>query len=155
MATHHSLDISPIPEKVLYINETELADITALNDYPPDSDGKQNDNVRVYVPLDLNHRAIIRRLNDIYRRYKSPDWSNESSFWQETNRLIAELEIYDQVWSVREGVCENGHSKKATDLAIEMISILESDEGSAECFPFEKVEALREEYEYYDNRKFT
>ena len=26
MSTHHTLDIHPIPEKVLYINESKLAD---------------------------------------------------------------------------------------------------------------------------------
>lgn len=31
MSTHHTLDIHPIPEKVLYINESQLADQTVLN----------------------------------------------------------------------------------------------------------------------------
>lgn len=30
MAEHHSLDIKPVSEEVLYINETALADLTAL-----------------------------------------------------------------------------------------------------------------------------
>ncbi len=58
MSIHHKLDIYPEPEKVLYINEVAIADNTADQ---LSYDEEQPDNVRIYVPLDLNHRAIIRR----------------------------------------------------------------------------------------------
>lgn len=32
MATYHSLDINPIPEKVLYINEAGMIDFTVYNE---------------------------------------------------------------------------------------------------------------------------
>lgn len=146
MATHHSLDIKTIPEKVLYINETELADLTVLNEYPQNKDASASDNIRVYVPLDLNHDAIIRRLRDIYFRYGDPTEANEFSFRMEVERIIAHLEIYDQVWYVRQGNSGNGHSKYATELVQEIIGILEENEGCAELFPYETIEQLRADY---------
>ena len=71
---HHDLDIHPIPEKVLYINDLSIADtafgyetkkqhqkaLTGKNH----SDGGilADDNVRIYVPLDLNADQILSRL---------------------------------------------------------------------------------------------
>lgn len=146
MAQHHSLDINTIPEKTLYVNETDLADLTVLDDYPPNADVSALDNVRIYVPLDLNHHAIIRRLRDIYIRYGSPEESTESYFCQEVGRIIVHLEIYDQIWFARQGDSGNGHSQYATELVLEIISILEENEGCAELFPYETIEELKNEY---------
>ena len=96
MSTHHTLDVHPIPEKVLFVNETQLADPTEL---PP---GSPSDNIRIYIPLDLNYDAILRRLNDIYRRYGELTESNEFSISSEVYNLISQIEIYDQVWFVRD-----------------------------------------------------
>lgn len=70
MSTHHTLDIHPIPGKVIYINEPQLADHTALNyEHTHNPKEQSEDNIRVYVPLDLSRDAILRRLRDIYNRY--------------------------------------------------------------------------------------
>ena len=94
MSTHHTLDVHPIPEKVLFVNETQLADPTEL------PAGSPPDNIRIYIPLDLNHDAILRRLNGIYRRYGELTESNEFSISSEVYNLISQIEIYDQVWFV-------------------------------------------------------
>lgn len=146
MAIYHSLGIKSIPERVLYINEIEQADLTVLNEIGKPDFESQIDNIRVYVPLDLNHRAIIRRLWDIYVRYGDPSEKNESFFSQEVDRVISHLEIYDQVWYVREGDSGNGHSKKATDIVVEILKILEENEGCAELYPYETIEQLKKDY---------
>ncbi|MBQ8639212.1 MAG: hypothetical protein IJ468_08585 [Lachnospiraceae bacterium] len=159
MATHHSLDIKPVPENVLYINETTLADLTApeVNQTrgrcksanqsgEPGAIPDETDNVRVYLPLDINRQAVIRRLQDVYMRYGCPSGENEFCFKSEINRIISQLEIYDQVWFVRRGDCGNGHSENATELVKEVIRILEIEEGCAESFPYETIEQLRKEY---------
>lgn len=146
MTFHHTLDPEPIPSKVLYINETELADLTIENEINPISDEDQEDNIRVYIPLDINREAILRRLRDIYHRYGSPTSKNEHHFWQETQRVIAHLEIYDQIWVKMDGELENGHSRKAVDVAREIIAILERDKGCAECFAREIIDDLKEEF---------
>lgn len=146
MADYHPLDVRPIPERVLYINETELADLTVLNESEKYRADSASDNIRVYIPLDLNHHAIIRRLNDIYLRYGDPSEKNESEFYMETCRVISHLEIYDQVWFVREGDSGNGHSHKATAVVMEILKILEDNEGCAELFPYNVIQQLKEDY---------
>ena len=111
---HHDLDIHPIPEKVLYINDLTIADTAsyyesrkqyqkALTGEPRANGGiLPDDNVRIYVPLDLNANQILHRLHQIYRVMGSPDDMNESDFCVETGKIIAQLEIYDQVWVARD-----------------------------------------------------
>lgn len=148
MATYHSLDINPVPEKVLYINETGMIDSTVYNEpfEGLDADMKKEDNVRVYVPLDINSEAILRRLHSIYYRYGDLDEDNEFSISGEVGQLISQLEIYDQVWYARGDDAGNGHSKKATKLAKTMIDFLMENEGCAEMFPYDVVQNLSDDY---------
>lgn len=57
------------------------------------------------------------------------------------------MEIYDQVWCSREGNLSNGHSQKATSLVQEILDMLQSKDGTADCFPYELIEALSNEYD--------
>ena len=160
---HHNLDIHPIPEKVLYINELEIADTACYYDTKEQHQkalaGKTringgvlpDDNVRIYVPLDLNAQQILNRLQQIYRVMESPDDMNESDFWVETNKIVAQLEIYDQVWVARNlkdavRINDNIHSPKGIQLAKEIISILMEDEGCAESFPYNIIDELQAEF---------
>ena len=70
---HHDLDVWPIPKdkKPQYINEPWLIDSSILDYYPtctaeqlkaPD---KEKDNIRVYIPLDINRNA--------WRSYRSQE----------------------------------------------------------------------------------
>ena len=68
---HHDLDIHPIPEKVLYINDLTIADTAAYYETRKQhqkaltGENRANggilpdDNVRIYVPLDLNANQIL------------------------------------------------------------------------------------------------
>lgn len=54
---HHKLDVYPIPreKEPMFINEPWLIDKTLLG-YPMDraQPDKEDDNIRVYIPLDIN-----------------------------------------------------------------------------------------------------
>lgn len=88
---HHTLDIHPFPKDVLYINEFELVDVVNTYDSQKKHDkalsGKckkeggvlPDDNVRIYVPIDLNADYIINRLRDILASFGSPSENNESA----------------------------------------------------------------------------
>lgn len=61
-----------------------------------------DDNVRIYVPLDLNADQILSRLQQIYRVMGSPNDMTEMEFSYEVGKIISQLEIYDQVWVARD-----------------------------------------------------
>jgi len=123
---HHDLDVHPIPKQPYYINEPELIDpslcyhdperkipedelkaykaaqkyedLRRFHKYPEAAD----DNIRVYIPMDLNAEAILRRLDEIIGKCGAASEYNESDYSSEVNRIISQLEIYDQVWFCRE-----------------------------------------------------
>ena len=101
----------------------------------------------MYVPIDLNRKAILRRLDDIIMRYDEANEENESDFMFEVERLISQIEIYDQVWFVRHMPEDRKHSAEAEMLVKDFIAALEEiPDGCAETFPFELIEDLRREY---------
>lgn len=146
---HHQLDPYPIPKekKPLYINEPWLSDKTLL-EYPPNREPEdKEDNVRIYTPLDLNKDAILRRLVRIIYHYGEANERNESEFSLDVGMLIAQIEIYDQVWYVRHMPKEGKHSREAIELVKEFVMRLEDiPDGCAECFPFETIDELKKEY---------
>lgn len=66
---------------------------------------------------------------------------------EEVRILVSQIEIYDQIWFVREGDCGNRHIRKATELVKDVLEIMMENEGSGETFPYELAEELRNEYE--------
>ena len=147
---HHDLDIHPIPKekKPLFINEPWLIDRSnyesAWGNKEPET---ADDNVRVYVPLDLSRQAILRRLDWMIARYGEANEANETDFCFDVEMLISQVEIYDHIWSVRHMPAEGAHSAEAIELIREFIAKLEEiPDGCAETFPFELIDALREEY---------
>lgn len=153
----HKLDVYPVPQDStpLYINEPWLTDPSydwlETRGNEPEND---NDNIRVYIPMDLNHAAILRRLRFIIDHYGEANEENESKFDSDVRRILSQIEIYDRVWFVREGDYPvndqgmiTGHSKKAKALVAQVIKELENiPDGCAELFPFELIEELRDEY---------
>ena len=152
---HHNIDIWPIPEgkKPCYINEPWLTDGSLL-DYNAESikeqlqaPDREKDNIRVYVPLYLNRKAILRRLDWLILRYGEADEANEIHFSSDVERLVSQIEIYDQFWSVRHMPKEGEHSAEAVSLVREFVDkLLDIPDCGAELFPFELVDELREEY---------
>lgn len=153
---HHKLDVWPEPreQKPMFINEPWLVD-QYLYDYGPrerETD-KQKDNIRIYVPIDLNREAILRRLQLIIDQYGEASEKNESNFRSEVDMLIEQVCIYDQIWYVRtigesDKVSTKQHSIKGIALVKEFIKMLEEiPDACAELFPFETIDELKKEFE--------
>ena len=147
--THYTIDVHPIPKESMarFINEPWLVDRTLVESSEPTEPEQQEDNIRIYVPIDLNREAILRRLHEIINRYEEANEDNEMDFESEVWQLVSQIEIYDQIWSVRNTSNVGEHSKKAVDLIAEFIAVLEEiPDGCAETFPFEMIDELRAEY---------
>lgn len=146
---HHRLDPYPIPKDKtpLCINEPWLIDKSLL-EYPPRREpDEKEDNVRVYVPMDLNRSAILRRLDRVIAHYEEATEENEMEFSIDVDMIISQLEIYDQVWSVRHMPDKGEHSMEAKELVRGIIARLkEIPDGCAECFPFDTIDELEREY---------
>lgn len=146
---HHKLDPYPEPKEKtpLYVNEPWLVDVSLDEDNIIAVKPKPEDNVRIYAPLDLNGEAILRRLHYVIYRYGEATEANEFLFSNDVRLILAQLEIYDQVWKVRHMPKEGSHSAEAKELAEEIVRMLEEiPDGCSEIFPFDVIEELREEF---------
>ena len=145
----HRLDPYPIPKDrtPLCINEPWLIDKSLL-DYPPHREpDKKEDNVRIYIPMDLNRDAILRRLDRVIAQYGEAAEENEMEFSIDVGMVISQLEIYDQVWFVRHMPPDGEHSMEAISLVKEIVTRLEEiPDGCAEYFPFDTIDELKREY---------
>ena len=145
---HHRLDLYPIPKDKtpLYINEPWLIDKSLL-EYLQHGEPEEADNVRIYIPMDLNREAILRRLDRVIVQYGEATEENEMEFSIDVGMIILQLEIYDRVWFIRHMPNKGEHSQEAKKLAMEIITRLEQiPDGCAECFPFETIDELKQEY---------
>lgn len=148
----HSLEVSPVPgdKQPLYINEPWLVDKRwkyELSSRSADPDD-QPDNIRVYIPLDINRQAIIERLRSIIVDMGAASEQNESEYVSRVDKLISQIEIYDQVWYVRQ-IPKDGskHSREAKDLVREFCEVLlEIPDECAETFPYWTIQGLYKEY---------
>ena len=160
----HKLDCKPIPEDVLYINELDLADSVpyetniemekALTGKCKEEGGVlPDDNVRIYVPIDINADAIMRRLHLLFVTMDYPTEDNESAYSFAVRRIISQLEIHDQVCvtrnfenSVQKELGGVRHSREGIELARRIADYLEENDGTAELFPWDEIEKLRKEF---------
>ena len=147
---HHTLDVHPIPKEKtpLYINEPWLIDCSLLEIGNRSAEPEQEqDNIRVYIPLDINKGAILRRLELLIAHYEEANEKNEINFSIDVNMLVSQIEIYDQIWFVRHMPESGDHSREAVELVREFVTRLEEiPDGCVELFPFELIDALRKEY---------
>ena len=160
----HKLDIHPLPTDVLYVNELSLAG-EALYETKQDMDKaltgrtKSNggilpdDNVRIYVPMDLNADIIRWQPYSLHSNLAETTERNESAYCSCVGQGISQLEIYDQVWAARSledtAQKEDGgvrHSHQGIELAKQIVKHLEEIEGTAECFPYDEIQELREAF---------
>lgn len=88
-----------------------------------------------------------RRLDNIIGLYGEAREDNEIEFSIDVGMIISQLEIYDQIWFVRHMPKKGEHSREAKELVTEIIARLEDiPDGCAECFPFELIDELKQEY---------
>lgn len=149
---HHDLDINPIPKesKPLFINEPWLIDRSLQwiqeTGYDP-TPLPDDDNIRVYLPMDICKSAILRRLADVISRYGPATEANEMDFSYDVNTLISQIEIYDQVWFVRHCPKHDRHSAEAIELVKEFVVKLEDIQvNDAVFFPYDTINELKKEY---------
>ncbi len=146
---HHDINLYTLPKdkQALYINEPWLVDKTLLELPPHAEPEEEKDNIRVYVPLDINKEAILRRLDRLIVQYGEANEENEMEFSVDVDRLVSQIEIYNQIWSVRHVPEDGKHSSEAVELVEEFIERLkEIPDGCAECFPFETIDELSREF---------
>jgi hypothetical protein len=149
MKNKHSLDPYPIPKDKtpMFINEQHMAEIYDFEFKKDGSVPDDDDNIRVYVPLDLNRRLILRRLSRVINHYKEANEKNETAFQADVLKIVSQIEIYDQIWYIRHMPDEGKHSAEGIALIKEFIKMLEEiPDGGAELFPFELIDELRNEY---------
>lgn len=146
--TRHVFDVHPVPKdaSVLFVNEPWLMDgsIDAGSSNEPEWEA---DNVRIYVPLDINRSAILRRLAAVILEYGEAGEDNELAFSVAVDRIVYQLEIYDQLWYARHMPKRGKHSAEGISLAADFVKMLEEiPDNCAETFPFELIDKLKEEY---------
>lgn len=130
-----------------YINDSSLIDKSLLEYSFMDKMDEEPDNVRIYIPMDLNKEAILRRLDYIIAQYEEVSEANEYHFSTDVYQLVSQIEIYDQLWYVRNMPAHGQHSKEAIELVKEFVSRLEEiPDACAERFPFELIDVLTSEY---------
>lgn len=96
----HKLDIHPLPTDVLYVNELSLAG-EALYEAKQDMDKaltgrtKSNggilpdDNVRIYVPMNLNTDIIMLQLYSLHSTLGYLTEKNESAYCSGVGKVIS------------------------------------------------------------------
>ena len=150
---HHQLDSYPIPrgKTPMFINEPWMIDESIVCEMKKDQKrepDQEKDNIRIYVPIDLNEKAILRRLNHIISRYGEANEQNEFDFSRDVYALLSHIEIYDQIWYVRHMPKTEDHSAEATELVRKFVEALEAiPDGCAEMFPFQLIEDLKGAYD--------
>lgn len=152
---HHDLDIHPVPQdkEPLFVNEPWLADTSCFPETTKELEALKSrpdpaeDNIRIYVPMDLNRDIILHRLDAIIYQYGAASEENETKYSFAVTMLLEQVEIYDQIWFVRHMPKQGGHSAEAAALVKDIIERLEGiDDLGAVHFPFEEIDKLKEEY---------
>lgn len=149
---HHNIDVHPIPKESIprFINEPWITDpslqLIQEKGYDPNP-LPDPDNIRVYIPMDICKESILRRLSFIINRYGAATEANEMDYAYDVVNLIAQIEIYDQIWFIRHMPKEGKHSVEAIELVKEFVSKLEEiEEGDSEMFPYTTIEKLKKEF---------
>ena len=143
--SHHDIDIYPMPkdQAPLYVNEPWIVDSSLLEGVTGEAN-LPDDNIRVYVPLDISKSVIVLRLRMIIAKYGEVNEANEIDFSREVRQLVYQIELYDQIWTERDSV---DGMNKVVDLVQEFVAILEQiPVGGAEHFPADLIEELNEYY---------
>lgn len=150
----HKIDVAPETKDDLpiYIHEPELLDGSLL-EVDVSQVAEPEDNVRVFVPLDISCEAILRRLDWIIHRYGEATEKNELNFARDVRMILPQAEIYDQVWLARHGTAGERHSEEGVRLIQQVVdTLVQIPDGCAEYFPFELVDELCLEYNCHVQR---
>ncbi len=158
----NKIEDHPIPEDVFYVNDINLVggiQYELIADYEKAKTGKTikeggilpDDNIRIYIPLDLNSDSIMAELEYLYYSLGEVSENNEFVYCSGVRKIIKKLEIYDQAMlkskkskAVKKG--EIFHSIKGIKLAKDIVKYLAYNDGCAELFPYDEIDKLNKEY---------
>ncbi|GEM_PF-589748 len=106
-----------------------------------------DDNVRIYLPKDINSKSILADLNHLYTQFGDVGENNEEYYSCEVRKPIRFLEIYDSILLENHEIetvqtDDKVHTKLAQDTTQEMVKIMMENQGWAELFPYEECEQL-------------
>ena len=133
----HKIDVAPETKDHLpiYIHEPELLDGSLL-EVDVSQAAQPEDNVRIFVPLDISYEAVLRRLDWIIHRYGEATEKNELNLARDVRMILSQAEIYDQVWLARHGTVGERHSEEGVRLIQQVVdTLVKIPDGCAECFP--------------------
>lgn len=161
----YCLEKVPTTEDTIFVNSREFADEKSyelkVESFLADrgctesmGGGLPDDNVRLYVPLDINEDEIMQSVYSLYCMLGSPTEYNEMQYFSGMNKVLAKLELYDQL-HCRHNFdqvslnTETGemHCRSAAVLAKKIKCLLLEDEGCAEMYPYEIIEKLDQIYQ--------
>ena len=151
----HKIENHPIPNTPqLYVNDLILVDPNRFESWDDADKALQEpdtDIIRVYVPMDLSSDLIMMRLERVYDLLGPVSWRNEAGYSTEVERIIRQLEIYDQARMSQDPghvieAAEQKHSPEGIRLAKDIVQYMEENEGGGETFPYDEIEMLKNEY---------
>jgi len=150
MQVDHRFKNRPIVEAgdCLYVNEPWLIDASLWESENPSPEPEEcDDNIRVYVPLDINRDAILRRADEIINHFGPASENNEMEYESYFGRLLSQVDLYDEYWSAQYRSGVDKHSPEAITLVRDIVGKLEEiPDECAESFPGCLINELKGEY---------
>lgn len=161
-------EVTEIPEDALIVNDLSITGFSEDFGWKDDDlkllEGKKiseggllpEDNVRIYVPMDINQKLILFKLELLFDELGELTWRTESEYARRVWQLMTLLKVYDQSLiaqgsfpTVQTG--ETVHSKLAIETAKKMCRILMRNEGTGDTFPYDEIAELSQEYGFEMN----
>ena len=86
-------------------------------------------------------------MGSVNGRYGTVSERNKMWYSTDVERLLSQLEIYDQRWYMRNMPPKGKHSAEGIELAKEIIQrLLDIPEGDSESFPYDLIDELNADY---------
>ena len=107
---------------------------------------KQPDTYTVYVPMIVNKEKIVCKLRELIARLGDCDWRNEMDYQVETDKLIRQIEVFDELVKQESGV-DTAHAEETVALVKDFVAILmQMTDDDGETYPYEEILELSKEY---------
>ena len=107
---------------------------------------EQPDTYTVYVPMIVNKEKIVGKLRGLIARLGDCDWRNEMDYQVETDRLIRQIEVFDELVKQESGV-DTAHAEETVSLVKDFVAIIiQMTDDDGETYPYEEILELSKEY---------
>ena len=122
------------------------ASLWEMEDPPPEPEDC-DDNIRVYIPLDINLDAILRRVDQIINHFGPASENNEMEYESYFGSLLSQVDLYDEYWSAQHRSGVDKHSPETITLVKDIVRKLEDvPDECAESFPACLINELKGKY---------